>query len=197
MSGADDRIDLYPQLASWWRHAESVWREHSSGRLSLVEQLDYRRKFSEQFPAAPQRVVYAASGMHLAAARVDDPLAVVEHGLYWAAVNSDEEALYLCALLNSPRITELVRPLMAYGKDERHIDKYVWQLPIPLFDPAVGQHQELATLGREAELLVAGYELDESRHFPALRRDIRALLDQSPIGSRIDAVAEEVLNTPG
>jgi SAM-dependent methyltransferase len=141
MDGESPRIDLYPRLAAWWRRAERLWLEHrSSERLTLREQLDYRRKFSGQFPAPAQRVVYSASGMHLVAARVTDPTAVIEHALYWGAVSSDDEALYLCAVLNSPRITELVRPLMSYGKDERHIDTAVWRLPIPLYDPDNEHH---------------------------------------------------------
>ena len=57
------------------------------------------------------------------------------YGLYWATAASTAEALYLCAILNSPTFTELVRPFMSYGKDERHFDKHIWQLPIPLYDP--------------------------------------------------------------
>ena len=38
-------------------------------------------------------------------------------------------------ILNAATITELVRPFMSYGKDERHFDKHIWQLPVPLYDP--------------------------------------------------------------
>jgi HEAT repeats/PBS lyase HEAT-like repeat len=34
-----------------------------------------------------------------------------------------------CAILNSATVTELVRPFMSYGKDERHFDKHIWQRP--------------------------------------------------------------------
>lgn len=73
--------------------------------------------------------------MHVAAAVVTDPAAIIDHSLYWAPISSPDEGLYLCAILNSPVLTTLVRPLMSYGKDERHVDKYVWKLPIPLYDP--------------------------------------------------------------
>ena len=35
---------------------------------------------------------------------------------------------------------------MSYGKDERHFDKHIWQLPIPKFDPSNPMHNELARL---------------------------------------------------
>ena len=34
---------------------------------------------------------------------------------FGSVTNSEDEALYLCALLNSPKVTEQVRPLMSYG----------------------------------------------------------------------------------
>jgi hypothetical protein len=118
---------------------------------------------------------------------------VIDHTLYWAAAGSDDEALYLCAVLNSPKVTEHVRPLMSYGKDERHIDMAVWRLPIPLYDPDNGQHRRLAELGRQAEAETAALDLDEGKHFPALRRQIRKHLAVSPIGQHIDALVDSLL----
>ena len=39
--------------------------------------------------------------------------ALVTHGLYWAPVTSEDEADYLCAILNAPATTDLTRPLMS------------------------------------------------------------------------------------
>jgi hypothetical protein len=50
-----------------------------------------------------------------------------ETGLYWAPINSEDEADYLCAIMNSAVTTEILRPFMSYGKDERDIHKHVWQ----------------------------------------------------------------------
>jgi len=195
MDGDSARIDLYPRLADWWRQAERLWlANRRSQRLTLLERLDYRRGFSHQFPASSQRVVYSASGMHLAAARVADSTAVIEHKLYWGTASSEDEALYLCAILNSPKVTEQVRPLMSYGKDERDIDKAVWRLPIPLYDPDDDRHQRLTDLGRQAEDEVAALEIDEDEYFVALRRKIRRHLAASPTGQEIDLVVDQLLS---
>jgi len=194
MDGKSARLDLYPHLARWWRIAEELWLENrSSERLTLLERLDFRRGFRDQFPAKAQRVVYSKAGMHLAAARVTDSTAVIDHTLYWAAASSEDEAIYLCAALNSPKVTQHVRPLMSYGKDERHIDMAVWRLPIPLYDPANEHHRQLAELGRQAEVEIAALGLDEDRHFPALRRQIRKHLADSPTGQRIDRLVDNLL----
>jgi len=41
-----------------------------------------------------------------------------------------------CAILNSPVLTDLVRPLIAFLKDERQVDKAMRSLPVAAFDPA-------------------------------------------------------------
>jgi hypothetical protein len=81
LDGRSPRIDLYPQLASWWRTAENLWLENrSSERLTLLERLDFRHGFRNQFPVKAQRVVYSKAGMHLAAARVTDGLVICTNG---------------------------------------------------------------------------------------------------------------------
>jgi hypothetical protein len=60
------------------------------------------------------------------------------------------EAYYLCSILNSPTIDELLKPMQARGLfGPRHIHKKVWELPIPEFDPSNKNHLELAKLGEE------------------------------------------------
>ena len=157
-------------MAQWWGRAEELWMgNRRSESLDLRGQLDYRRKLTQQLPATAQRVVYGASGMYLAAARVADSSAIVEHNLYWAATASAEEARYVVAILNSTTLTDRVRPYQARGEhNPRHFDKYVWRLPIPLFDDEDPLHRRLATLGREAEELVAGIALPPGRRFEAV-----------------------------
>jgi hypothetical protein len=82
---------------------------------------------------------------------------------------------------------------MSYGKDERHIDMAVWRLPIPLYNPSDEQHLQLADLGRQAENEVAALDIDESKHFPSLRRQIRKHLANSSTGRQIDNLMESLL----
>ncbi|MBX3273062.1 MAG: N-6 DNA methylase [Sandaracinaceae bacterium] len=197
----DGSIEGYPGLAAWWTQVSHAWEANRSASttLSLREQLDYHGKLSGQLPlasSARERVVYTKSGMHLAAARLSEPRAIIDHSLYWAAVGSAAEGQFLCAILNAPVVTELVRPLMSYGKDERHIDKYVWMLPIPDFTPSAPLHAELAALGAEAEALVAGWSPAKPQHFARQRAAIRDLLARSQVGQAIEAAVRELLGAP-
>jgi hypothetical protein len=195
MDGQSDRLDAYEGLASWWRQAETVWAENrSSDRLTLLQQLDYQHKFQQQFPIQPERIVYNTSGMHLVAARLNHRRALIESSLYWATAASSAEAQYLCAILNAATFTELVRPFMSYGKDERHFHKHIWQLPVPLYDANNDLHTRLTKRGAELEESVAAMELVVGRHFAAVRRDIRKFIAQSEAGKDIEALVEELLS---
>lgn len=190
-----DRISAYPGLDSWMRTAEALWQEHGDSRLSLTEQIDHMRKLTQQLPVSPVRVAYAASGMHLSAALVTDPRAVIEHGAYWGAVTSEGEGHYLVGILNTPTLTELVRPLMSYGKDERHIDKAVWRLPIPAYDYGNPLHRQIVEVTREMTEALAAMEW-RSSYFVTIRQDIRAWMLADERGRKLDNLVRELLGEP-
>jgi len=196
LDGEHPHLDRYPGLADWWRRAEQLWLYHrSSDRLTLRERLDFRRGLTDQFPIPPLRIAYGASGMHVVAALVENPAALCEHSLYWGTVTSRAEGLYLCSILNSPPIADLVRPLMAYSKDERHIDKHIWKLPIPLFDSHNPTHRRLSDLGEHCTDLVAALELGDSGNFVTLRRRIRSALAADPTAIEINELVLDLLAT--
>ncbi|MCI3224354.1 N-6 DNA methylase [Streptomyces sp. NP-1717] len=194
MHGEHDHLDRYPDLAMWWRNAERLWADHrSSDRLSLIQQLNFRKKLTEQLPGAPLRVVYGASGMYVTAALVDDPNAVIEHKLYWGTVATRQEGTYLLAVLNSPYTTEVVRPLMSYGKDERDIDKAVWELPIPDFDPSDAKHARIAEIGEAESQRIAELKFEGGKSYIQIRRTLRDFLLSSPDAEELDQLVTELL----
>lgn len=193
LHGQDERIDLYPGLAEWWRSAETVWAENRSSELSLAGQLDYRRKLTRQFPVADHRVVFSASGMYVAAAVVTDPAAVVEHQLYWGPTACLDEARFLTAILNSTILTMAVRHLQSRGEhNPRHFDKYIFRLPIPLYDPSDATHTRLVALAERAEQVAVRVTLPAQR-FETQRRRIREALVGDGVGEDIDAIVKILL----
>jgi|CXWL01.1.fsa_nt_gi hypothetical protein len=189
------RIEMTPRLARWWRCAEDLWLKHrSSDRFSLIEQLNYHDKLSNQLPLQPIRVVYTKSGMHLAAARVESLRHIIDHTLYWGTTWTREEARFLCAILNSAEVTRRVRPLMSYGKDERHIDKHVWNLPIPAFLASNEVHAQIVELSTEVEAAVAALPLEESSSFVTLRRAVRGFLEDLPAAVQLETLVVRLLN---
>ena len=187
-------IELHPGLEQWWRHAEALWEQHrSSERLSLFNQVDYQSKLTKQLPVPELRVVYNTSGMHVVAAKVKNRRALVSSDLYWATLASEAEADFLCAILNAPATTAAVRPLMSYGKDERHIHKHVWQLRIPQFDANDADHQRMVEIARFLEQRVAMYPVNDTLHFAATRRHVREMLEATAEGRELNDLIYEML----
>jgi hypothetical protein len=184
-------------LQQWWERAEDIWNANrSTDRLSLKQQLDYQSKLTKQLPIIPLRVVYNRAGMHVVAAKITNRRALIASGLYWAAVHSENEANYLCAIMNTPATTDLVRPFMSYGKDERDIHKHIFEVPIPTFDAANAQHAKIGVLGAQAEQLVRTFTLNLNVHFSATRRHIRDFPAQTEVGREIDELACGFRDTP-
>jgi hypothetical protein len=196
IDGSDDRLDEFPGLAEWWREAEEIWNEHRSPstRLTLREQINYQTKLSKQVPIAQHRVIYTASGQHLAACRVEAEDVLIEKALYWGPVDSVDEGRYLCAILNSDRLAEAIRPLQARGQhNPRHFDMHVFAAGFPLFDPEVDLHQELTRLAGRAESIVGSLEFDLSRQFQHARRAVRDALREDGVAAEIDIAVANLL----
>lgn len=187
-------IEMHPGLEQWWHQAEEIWEKYrSSDRLSLFERLNYQSTFSKQLPIPPLRVVYNKSGMHLVAVKLKNRRALIANGLYWAPLPSEDEADFLCAIMNSPSTTEALRPLMSYGKDERDIHKHVWQLPVPKYDGADPTHRRIVEIARHLEETVAAFAVDADLHFAASRRHIREVLGATTEAQELDDLISEML----
>jgi hypothetical protein len=198
LEGADDRIDLYPGLAAWWRRAEQIWVENrSSDKRELIEQIDYIKQLTAQFPIPDIRVVYTKAGTYLTAAIVTDPTAIIDHLLYWGAAGSLDEARYLTSILNAPALGRIVAPYQARGAfGARHFDKYVWYPPIPAFDPSVSEHAALASLGERCESLSSNVELPPDLGFQRARKQIRHQLVADGVFDEIDSLLNRILAGP-
>jgi len=196
LDGQHERLDEFPGLAAWWREAERTWERNKSpsSRLSLRDQVDFQGKLRRQLPAPQHRVVYTKSGQHLAACRLDDPVAVIDHKLYWAPVETVEEALYLVAVLNSQALTDAVAPLQARGQhNPRDFDMHVFALPFPIFDRDSEIHQTLAELASVAEAVAAAVDIDPGWQFQKARRITREALRKHGVAGQIDATVDDLL----
>lgn len=188
-------VDAHTGLARWWLTASSLWAAHGASSLGLQESLDHYGKLTSQYPLSPLRVVCAVSGMHVAACRVTDTDALVEHQLDWAPVRSVEEAQYLCAVLNSKAVTKAVEPYMVSGKGGgRHIGSHLWNLPIPLYDGRHRSHRRLASLGARAEHFVADLEIPSMKAHGRMRARVRDAIAADDLGPEIEEAVSELLD---
>lgn len=195
LPGDPEYLEMYPGLARWWRSAETKWNENRKNvDLSLLDQLDYRRKLSNQLLITGHRVVYGGSGMYMAASIVSEPDAVIEHQLYWGLMESLDEARFLIAILNSAVVTMAIRHMQKRGEhNPRHVGKKVFNLPIPLYDADDAAHAQLVALAEHAQSIAAATDLPDIR-FELQRKCIREALERDGVAADIDAIVKTLLD---
>lgn len=181
-------------LHSWMHAAETIWNAHSPSPISFVQQLDYYRKLSAQFPIPPLRLVYAKAGTLPAACLITEAW-IVDHMLYWMAVEAESEGHYLAAILNSETARSRVAGRQARGQwGARHFDKVMFTLPIPQFDAKNALHAELAAAAEEAEALAAAVMLPEGVKFQRARKLVRDALAEAGVSQKIDRLVARLLD---
>lgn len=189
----------------WFEKAAQTWDKLGKGSMTFFEQLDYRKKLSQQHPKDGFRVLYNASGSNLAACVIDKQFEllhgrdiqafIVDTMTYVYAANTQSEAHYLSALLNAPFVSEAIKAYQSSGSfGERHIHRTPFEAcAIPPFDAANPQHQRLAQLSQDAHAAVAA--LKESGKLKggvvAIRKQARAVTAAQL--SAIDAIARVML----
>jgi hypothetical protein len=186
----------FERLSGWLKAAERTWDENKSAstKLSWSEQQNYNGKLTAQFPIAPLRVVYSKSGSLPAACVIRDEFTVIDHKLYWSKPSSEDEAHYLCAILNSETARARAEKYQSRGQfGARDFDKVMFNLPIPLFDAKKALHRELAEAGAQAEEVAAGVELKEGEKFQRARKRVRDALAEDGIGGDIEKLVEKLL----
>nr|MBA3811941.1 hypothetical protein [Caulobacteraceae bacterium] len=182
-------------LGAWMRSAEPAWKRSSADTMSLIDRWNYHNELGAQFPLPALRVVYAKAGTHPAACLLRDEKGVVDHMLYWARPDSEEEAYYLIAILNAEEARRRVAALQARGLfGARHFDKVMFTLAIPRFSAASALHADLAAAGREAESLAAEFAIPEATPFARARRRVRDGLRAHGVSGRIDALVARLLD---
>lgn len=196
---ADDPkiLKSFEAITRWLATAEKAWEEgrSDSTQLTLSEQLDYYGKLSAQFPIATIRVVYATSGTLPAATILRDKRAIVDSGAYWSIPNSEEEANYLAAVLNSDAARAAAEKFQARGQfGARHFHKVMFNLPIPRFDGNDRLHLALADAGARAEAAAGAVELVEGEKFQRARKRVRDALTEAGIAAEIDELVEKLLD---
>ena len=187
-------------VSAWLRDVEAKWAEHSNKgtdgqpRMTLLARLDHMRNLSGQAKQSAIRVFYKASGIKISAVRVAATDAIVEHKAYWASAQTDEEAGYLVAVINSAAVLMKIIDLQSHGqRDKRDFDNLVWTLPIPEYDGTDPLHRDLAAAAARAEAVAAAVDLTGSRHFTAKHRAIRAALTADGIAAEMEALVDALL----
>jgi hypothetical protein len=81
----------------------------------------------------------------------------------------------------------------AAPQDQRDFDKYMWQSPIPPFDPTIELYSRIADLYVRAAFVAESVELKPNASSQAARRAIREALTSSDVASALDEAVEQLI----
>lgn len=165
-----------------------------------------RKKLTNQGWGAEEWIVVASAGGKLPCAAYvrGDQIAcsktIIDQTLYWGKVGSEDEAIYITALINSPAVIDVIvahQPRGAFG--ERHIHKLAFDRT-PRFDPTNPKH---CAVVNAAKILLAEWSsrrqksdiqqfLTPEKHMITRRKKIRETLEILPSWAAYERATADV-----
>ena len=198
---------LERRLRDRWRSVSRLWEDNktTANKMDLLQQLDYYGKLSAQLDwrrnhgERPVRVVYSGWGAPTGALLHDDN-AIIDYKLFWVACKDVREAHYLLAIINSDALFDQVTPLMSKGQfGARDLQKHLWKLPIPLFNPDHPLHAKVSEAGRLAtkgatQQLEQLHQQRDRVTVTIARREIRKWLREADAGKAVEELVRQLLD---
>lgn len=153
-----------------------------------------RKKLTNQGWTDKNWLVFASAGGKLPCAayvrgdKIPCSKTIIDQTLYWSSVKSEDEAIYITALINSPAVINVIvahQPRGAFG--ERHIHKLAFDRT-PAFDPTNPKH---CAIVNAAKVLLSEWSqrriepdiqllLSPEKHMITRRKKIREALESLP-----------------
>jgi len=180
--------------------------------MSPYSWINYNSKITKQNLNSNFKVLYIASGTYLTSCiinqhekfefRVNGSSFVTEHFIadvatYYYDTDSEDEANYLCSILNSKILDDLIKPEQSKGSfGPRNIHKLPLTFDIPKFDPSNDHHIKLLEIAKkckkEVEKLLPNITLKDTG---AIRKTIRNALekDYREIDKHVEIIFKHIL----
>jgi hypothetical protein len=189
---------------------EKVWEKNSKGTASTMttyEWINYKNKLSMQNLNYKFKVLFVGSATYMTACvlkssekysfNVKDVTFttskfITDYSTYYFDTNNEMEAYYLCAILNSKTIDDLIKPEQSRGNfGPRNINKLPLTFNIPSYDSS-SEHIKLAKLGMACEeKAISNISKIPTKSTGDIRRKMRQLLNEEII--KIDKIANNLL----
>jgi hypothetical protein len=168
-------------MQKWLQQVQRLWEERRTEKSAVgfekVEaRLNYQKLMTGQDPSCKYVVLYNASGTNLVSCVLSkqalppfsiDGASLSPRGFiadaktYAFETNSDKEAHYLCACLNSSVVNEAIKPLQPRGLwGARDIHRRPFMLNIPKFSQTNSTHIRLSELSKQCHEKVSKLTLE-------------------------------------
>jgi len=165
----------YVGLYKWFKNAQKIWDSYKTDKAKerfprLLDRLNYNNLIEFQRPSNRYVVLYNATGKDITSCVIDkddlsafringailNPKGFIADVKTWVfETNSQKEAYYLSAILNSTLLNRLIKPFQPRGLyGARAIHRRPLEFPIPKFDENNDIHVKIASFGRHFHLKV-------------------------------------------
>jgi hypothetical protein len=186
----------YIKSSKYFEEVEQLWNNNKTVKqkdTSIYKWINFRNKISNQNLNKKFKVLYVASSTYLAASIIkqDGNITyktnskniqlngfIAESKTYHFETDNKNEADYICAVLNSKIIDDLIKPLQTRGLwGPRDIHKRPLTLPIPLFNIKNQKHNKISELSQICQDKTSTY-LDQMKDkgVGSVRTEIRKRL---------------------
>jgi hypothetical protein len=183
-------------FAEWCEEAQKMWIDRRTEKSevsfpNVEDRLDYQKLLSGQDPSKRFIVIYNARGADSMTCVVDrrnipdfeinhssvKPNGfVADYTTYIYKTNDEDEAHYLCAILNSSVVHKGVKSFQPRGKyGKRDIGRRPFQLPIPSFSRKKANDLRLAELSKRCHQVIKDHTFTK-KGFRGMRGEASKLL---------------------
>jgi SAM-dependent methyltransferase len=159
----------YVGIVAWFQEAQRIWEEKATGKSrknfpQLTDSINYHALLTVQKPNLRFIVLYNAAGTNIVSCVIDKhrlPKLIIgsvsfqpkgfvaDKKTMYYETNDENEAHYLCSILNSDVINNIIKPLQTRGLfGERDIVRRPFMVPIPEFKYTDPVHIRLAELSK-------------------------------------------------
>ena len=207
--------ELHHTMQRRWDNAAEMFRAAHKNQVikDLYSNLNHLNKLTRQLEHlqgvltrnGTVRVAYTTQG-EPTAALIKDNHSVLDHKLFQTICQSDDEAYYLLAIINSSALTTAAETFMTKGLyGARDFHKHGWKLPIPRYDANEPLHVRLSERGKAAEqecaAIIANSDIMSKPAGDAQSRAARKMLrhewqPNSKVAQDIEATVAELLSDP-
>ena len=132
-------------MEAYFKQVQSVWKNNKTAKShdNVADRINRNKGISAQKPDANTIVLYNRAGRsYMVSCMVTSDKFIVDNSTYAYYAASEEEAKYLCSVLNSRHLFKKIKAV----KTARDIHRTVFDVPIPRFDATNPDHQKLVKL---------------------------------------------------
>ena len=188
----------FTSLSAYLEKVEKLWSKHGKRTMTFKERINYQKLLENQFPISDLRVVYTASGTHVAAVLLEDSKGIIDTSLYWTTVSDQNEGLYLESILNSDHLIDTISTLQAQGQwGARHFHRHLLKPYFPKYNPNDPLHEEIVSHAQKIKLIAQNTSLDSSLNFIKARQTIKKeikKINSGKIWQKLNSLVSQLLD---